>query len=120
MDEQIEAIRAAVADGATAEQKAYGAQACRTILAAFEAAPGKPLAAAHAPAPHPLASIDPGQALDLLIAKLTASLPAEDKQGSTAPTPAARPTPGLRIAFVTPPPRRTVPRPRPPQARRRP
>ena len=36
MTELIEAIRAAVADGATPEQKAIGAQACRTILAALD------------------------------------------------------------------------------------
>jgi hypothetical protein len=103
MQELIEAIRVAVADGATADQKARGAQACRTILTALDTEPGKPLSVGTAPAPHPLANIDPGQALDLLIAKLTAALPAQDKASSTA-APAAS-NPGLRIAFVPPPPR---------------
>lgn len=45
MTEMIEAIRAAVADGATPEQKELGAQACRTILAALGAERGKTMAA---------------------------------------------------------------------------
>jgi hypothetical protein len=40
MNELIEAIRIAVADGATAEQKATGALACRTIIAALGAEAG--------------------------------------------------------------------------------
>jgi hypothetical protein len=105
MNELIEAIRAAVADGATAEQKTIGAQACRTILIALDTEAGKPLTVPNAPKPHPLAQLDPGQALDLLIAKLSAGLP-KDEQGATVPAAAttARDR-GLRIAFVTPPPR---------------
>ena len=96
----LEAIHAAIADGATPEQKALGAAACRAILAALEAEPGKPIAMPGAPAPHPLAGIDPGQALDLLIARLTAALPKEDAKTTAAP---AAPDPrGLRIAFVAP------------------
>lgn len=120
MDEHIEAIRAAVAEGANAEQKAHGAQACRAILAALGAEPGKPITLAGAPAPHPLARLDPGQALDLLIARLSAMLPADDK-GKDSPALRATASPtaerGLRLAFVNPPPR---PRPRRPIPRRKP
>ena len=101
MMEHIEAIRAAIADGATIEQKAHGAAACRAILAALGAEPGRPIAMPGAPVPHPLAGIDPGQALDLLIAKLTAALPKDDDKPS-APSTAPDPR-GLRIAFVAPP-----------------
>ncbi len=98
MQEQIEAIRAAVAADATDEQKSQGAAACRAILVALGAEPGKPIAMPGAPTPHPLAGIDPDLALDLLIAKLTAALPREDDKASA---PAAAPDPrGLRIAFV--------------------
>jgi len=111
MNDQIEAIRAAVTAGATAEQRAHGAAACRAILAALGAEPGKPIAMPGAPAPQPLAGIDPGQALDLLIAKLTAALPKEvDKPSDPQAAPAPR---GLRIAFVAPPGRQPPPRPRP-------
>ena len=107
MNDQIEAIRAAVAADATAEQKAHGAAACRAILAALGAEPGKPIALPGAPVPHPLAGIDPGQALDLLIAKLTAALPKDDDKPSAPP---AAPVPrGLRIAFVAPPGRAPAP-----------
>lgn len=115
MNELIEAIRAAVANDATAEQKTIGAQACRTILTALDTEAGKPLTVPNAPKPHPLSQIDPGQALDLLIAKLSANLPKDDPAASTVTAPAALPARrdrGLRIEFVTPP-------PRPPSTRRR-
>ena len=107
MQEMIEAIRAAVADEATPEQKAAGVQACRTIGAALEAAIGKPIVLAGAPAPGPLSGIAPDQALDLLIARLRAVADDWDKRSATAPAIAARsPEPsGLRIAFVQPSPR---------------
>lgn len=95
MEEMIEAIRAAVASGATPEQKTLGAQACRTLLTALEVEPGKTIVVAGAPAPSPLASIAPEQAIDLLIARLQALVPAEG-----APPAEKRP---LRIAFVQPP-----------------
>ncbi len=41
MEQMIDSIRVAIADGATAEQKAAGAQACRTIMTALEAEVGK-------------------------------------------------------------------------------
>ena len=108
MIDQIDAIHRAIADGASSEQKAHGAAACRAILAALGAEPGKPIAMPGAPAPHPLAGIDPRQALDLLIAKLTAALPKEDAKATAAPTAAPDPR-GLRIAFVAPPNRPPAP-----------
>ena len=106
MDDAIMAIRAAVAEGATAEQRAHGGVACRAILAALGAEPGKPIVMPGAPPPHPLAGLDTGTALDLLIAKLTAALPKDDDKptASSAPTTTADPR-GLRITFVAPPPR---------------
>jgi len=102
MTEMIESIRAAVADGATPEQKAIGAQACRTILAALGAESGKPIVLPGAPPPSPLAGLTADQALALLIARLTAI--AEAKEAATAnaaasPPPRAAP----QIAFVNPP-----------------
>lgn len=108
MNQLIEAIRAAVTEGATAEQKSIGAQACRTILTALDTEAGKPLTVPNAPKPHPLSQIDPGQALDLLIGKLSANLSKEEPTAGGATAPAAMPTRGdrgLRIEFVTPPPR---------------
>ena len=111
MQDQIEAIRAAVAADATTEQKTHNTTTYHTILAALGAEPGKPIAMPGAPVPHPLAGIDPGQALDLLIAKLTAALPKDDDKPST---PRAAPDPrGLRIAFVAPPARQPAARPGP-------
>jgi hypothetical protein len=115
MDDKIEAIRAAIAGGATSEQKAHGIVACRAILAALDAEPGKPIVLPGVPAPSPLANIDPSTALDLLIAKLTAALPSEGgKEQGSPPMPLDRRA--LRIAFVPPPP----PSPRPPRAVRAP
>lgn len=110
MTELIDTIRSAVAEGATAEEKAAGALACRTILAALEAEAGKAIALAGAPAPGPLAGISPDQALDLLIARLSAI--AEKQPAAVAPSakPAAAP---LRIAFVQPPPRSAAGRRKP-------
>lgn len=101
MQELIESIRAAVADGATAEQKMTGAQACRAILAALDAEAGKPLALLGAPTPGPFAGLPPDQMLDLLIARLSAL--AEQQGASTAPQAKGPP---LRIAYVQPPGRR--------------
>jgi hypothetical protein len=120
MQDPIEAIRAAVADGATAEQKAHGAAACRAILAALGAEPGKPIAMPGAPSPHPLAGIDAGQALDLLIAKLTAALPKDDDKPAATPPAAVSSPRGLRIAFVAPPSRPAGPRPAGPRPAQRP
>lgn len=93
MNEMIEAIRAAVAEGATAEEKTTGAQACRTILTALEVEPGKAIVVASAPAPSPLAGMAPEQAMDLLIARLSALVPKEAPERK----------PALKIALVQPP-----------------
>lgn len=114
MDEFVSAIREAVSPHATAEQKAHGAAACRAILAGLEAEAGKPIAMPGAPAPHPLAGIDPSQALDLLIARLTAALPKDDNKPPAAPVAPPRP---MRIAFVAPLAKRT-PRTTRPKGRR--
>ncbi len=98
METMIDSIRAAVAEGATPEERATGAQACRTILAALEAEAGKAIALPGAPAVGPLAGISPDQALDLLIARLSAI--AEKQPAAPSAKPATTP---LRIAFVQPP-----------------
>lgn len=81
MDELITTIRAAVAEGATAEHKQRGVAACRAILTALDAAPGQalaaPAAATTAP-PNPfsvLRQLDVDQVLDLVIAKLRSISP---------------------------------------------
>jgi hypothetical protein len=113
MNEMIEAIRAAVADGATPEQKATGVQACRTVLTALGAEPGKPIALPGVPQQHPLAGITADQALAMLIARLTTI--ADERDAATAhpanaanaanatnATTVARPQAAPRIAFVNP------------------
>lgn len=70
MQDLLEAIRVAMTDGATAEQKANGAQACQTILAALGAQPGKPIVLPGVPKPHPLSALSFDQALELVIARL--------------------------------------------------
>jgi len=104
MTEMIESIRAAVSTDATPEQKALGAHACRTILAALGAEAGKPITLPGAPHPHPLAGITADQALTLLIARLTAIAEAREAATATAASsPPPRPSAAPRIAFVTPP-----------------
>jgi hypothetical protein len=82
MDTLIEQIGAAIADDATADARAAGATACRTILSAIEAKPGSPLASAPPPSTPlqavmtALSNTPPEQLLDLAIAKLKAALPA--------------------------------------------
>ena len=101
MQQLLESIRAAVADGSTTDQKTTGAQSCRTILMAIDAEVGRPLGAASAPAPSPLSGIDPTQALDLLIARIRAALPADGTESGAEKAPPAK---GLRFSFVSPPP----------------
>ena len=85
MENLIESIRAALTPDATAEAKLAGANACRTILAALDATPGQPIAAAPVPraealpianAVAALRGVPAEQLLDLAIAKLRAALPA--------------------------------------------
>jgi hypothetical protein len=120
MNELIEAIRVAVAGGATAEQKATGAQACRTIIAALGAEPGKPIVLPGAPKPHPLSTLSVDQALDLVIARLRTMADAREQ----AEKPAAQAVPREQAEK---PPARAVPRgpqiplvPRPPEPSRTP
>jgi len=116
MNELIEAIRVAVTDGATAEQKATGAQACRTIIAALGAEPGKPIVLPGAPKPHPLSALSFDQALDLVIARLRAM--ADAREQAEKPLPADKQKPadvprGPNIPFVPrPPPRTPIPKKR--------
>jgi hypothetical protein len=104
-DNLIEMIRAAVASDATAEARAAGADACRTIMTALGATAGEPLAVPASSSPsNPMAtaiaalvrSTPPDQLLDLVIAKLRTLVPADKQQ------PAARP---MTIPYVK------VPRP---------
>lgn len=105
MESLLEIIRAAVANDATADQKAAGAQACRTILAALDTEPGKPLVPPIAVSAPTRPSLD--QVLDMAIARLTmianardaASAPATPK---IAAVPRQLPT-GLRVPAALPP-----------------
>jgi hypothetical protein len=80
----IETIRTAVADDATAEVRAAGANACRTVLAALEpASPTLPVSQASS---LPIAAIasairgtSPEQLADVLIAKLRALVPESEQ-----------------------------------------
>lgn len=104
MQDLITCINAAVAAGATTEQKAAGVTACRTILAALDTAPGMTLAMpglASMP-PGPRISVD--QVLDLMIARLTTIASEQDRrtqQAQQAPSPPlAAPTPPQAIPAV--------------------
>jgi hypothetical protein len=86
-DSLLDSIRAALASDASAETRAAGASACRTIMTALEATPGAPLGGAvPTVAPNPLAaaiagivrSTPPEQLLDLVIAKLGSLAPQTD------------------------------------------
>lgn len=104
MNELIEAIRVSIATGATTEQKAIGAQACRTILAALDATPGKPISLPGTPPSSPLAGASLDQVLDMVIARL--SVIARDREerpelaSSPPPVSSAEPVPSriLRLA----------------------
>lgn len=113
MNELIEAIRIAVAEGATPEQKAIGAHACRTIGAALGAEPGTPIAMPGVLPSRPLAGLSLDQALDLVIARLSVVADEREKRSQIAATVAPQHgnPPGLRLPF-TPVPTR-VPSPRP-------
>ena len=109
MQELIEAIRIAVTDGATAEQKATGAQACQTILAALGAQPGKPIVLPGAPKPHPLSALSVDQALDLVIARLRTVADAREQVDKQTPPLAPR---GPQIPLVPQPARTPTPKKR--------
>ena len=101
MQELIDVIRAATTSGATTEQKVAGVQACRTIIAALDTEPGKPLAPPSLLATPATTRPTLDQMLDLAIAKLTTIVNAHDAAASpAAPIVSAVPTqlpPGLRV-----------------------
>ncbi len=83
MENLLEQIRAAAVVDASADARAAGVDACRTILAALDATPGQPLAAAVVtPNPSAIAAavgalrgVPPDQLLDIAISRLRAALP---------------------------------------------
>ena len=103
MQDLIESIRAALAEGATLEQKTTGVQACSTIMAALGAEPGKPIALPGVPRPGPLSGMSAHQALDLLIARLTVVAQERERAEEQLPT-SPPPALGPRIPMVPAPP----------------
>ncbi len=101
MQELIEVIRAAVTTGATNEQKAAGVQACRTIIAALDTEPGKPLVPPSLLATSLATRPTLDQMLDLAVARLTTIANARDATAQPA-TPIVSAVPrqlptGLRV-----------------------
>ena len=90
MDTLIDAIRAAIADGATDDHKRAGASACRAILNALDATPGEPLATAPPNVFAALGRMDLNQLLDVAIARLRVL----NASNSNAP-----PTPSRGVSF---------------------
>ena len=79
MNDFIEVIRAAFAPDASAETRAAGAQACRTLLSMLEPPPTAPQQPAIPPIANIVAALrnaPPEQLLDLAIQKLRAAVPA--------------------------------------------
>ena len=99
MQELIEAIRVAVATEASAEQKAAGVQACRTIATALDTEPGKPIMLPGTPPPVATSLVSVDQMLDLVISRLTAI--ATDRDARPVPVATIAPVRGLRVP-VTP------------------
>jgi len=100
LTELLDQIRHAVADDADDSTRQRGADACRAIRAALDAAPGSPLAEPPPPssplatAARQLSQVPPSLALDALIGKLRSLLPEE---ADASPPPGA---PQLRIPFI--------------------
>jgi hypothetical protein len=130
MQELIETIRAAVATDASAEKKAAGINACRTILTALDTEPGKPLAMPHVLPPPtmpgatprlPVSQLSLDQMLDLMIARLTMVANAADTNQQlpappptpTAIAPLAAPSAsrGMRVPMAAPNIGKATPRP---------
>ena len=94
MDQLIDTIRAATTNGASTDQKAAGVLACRTIIAALDTEPGKPIVLPGTPsASQPAAPVSLDQVLDMMIAKLSAIANEHDR----SPAPALPPPNGLRV-----------------------
>jgi hypothetical protein len=99
MHELIEAIRVAVATEASAEQKATGVQACRTIVAALDTEPGRPIVLPGMTMPAPTSRVSVDQIIDLMIGRLTTIAAQRDAE----PVPTAAPSPrGLRVPVALP------------------
>jgi hypothetical protein len=98
MQELIEVIRVSIATDASAEQKASGVQACRTIAAALGTEPGKPIVLPGMPLPAPISRVSVDQMLDLMISRLTTIAAQRDAEPAPAAPPPQR---GLRVP-VTP------------------
>ena len=106
MQDLLEAIRVAMTDGATAEQKATGAQACQTILAALGAQPGRPIVLPGVPKPNPLSGLSIDQALELVIARLRTVADAREQADKQKQDDKQKPTAapgGPQIPFVPAP-----------------
>ncbi|MGE0397226.1 MAG: hypothetical protein AB7T06_10940 [Kofleriaceae bacterium] len=111
MQQLIDVIGAAIATDATNEQKAAGAQACRTILTALGTEPGQPLVLPGTPRPHVLTGVSIDQVLELAIAKLSVIATDREKGAAEPAKPAATlstatptkalPSPGLRVPMVS-------------------
>ncbi len=107
MESLLETIRSATTAGATTDQKAAGVQACRTIIAALDTEPGKPIELPGTPlASQPAARLSLDQVLDMMITKLTVIASEHDKN----PTPALPPPNGLRVPVASVPLPRLPPR----------
>ncbi len=99
MQELIEVIRVAVTTDATAEQKATGVQACRTIVAALDTEPGRPIVLPGMTMPAPTSRVSVDQIIDLMIGRLTTIAAQRDAE----PVPVAAPSPrGLRVPVALP------------------
>jgi hypothetical protein len=107
MNELIEAIRAALAEGATTQQKAAGVHACRAIATALGTEPGNLLTLPGVAPTTQTSRVSIDQILDLAIARL--SMVAKDQESNHAhaapAAPAAQPTiaakpHGLRIPIA--------------------
>lgn len=105
MNELIEAIRNAVAESATTEQKAVGVQACRTIAAALDTEPGRPLVLPGVSPVQTTSRVSIDQVLDLMIARLSVVAKENETQQSPMPTPstAAQSTPVASRGLQLPP-----------------
>ncbi len=107
MESLLEAVRAATANGASTDQKAAGVLACRTIIAALDTEPGKPIVLPGTPlASQPAARLSLDQVLDMMITKLTVIASEHDK----SPVPALPPPNGLRVPVSSVALPRVVPR----------
>lgn len=104
MNPLLEPVERALAADASSDMKQAGAVACRAILAALEAEPGKPIAVPGvSPRPaSPLAGLNSDQVFDALIARLRTMVDANPKDATAvAPKNVGAP---LRIPMIILPP----------------